>query len=119
MNIIQTREDGPEPYYYTLYSLTMSQREIHGDHYFRTFTVKNAVPFLEGLPVVLITPLKFTYPEPIPLLGFGRPQDELSYLGDGLFPNSWLTLKFRPDGRQFLYTEEDIGQLVIGVYIPI
>ena len=73
MNIIQTREDGPEPYYYTLYSLTMSQREIHGDHYFRTFTVARAVPFLEGLPVVLITPLRLPYPEPIPLVGFGRP----------------------------------------------
>ena len=30
-----------------------------------------------------------------------------------------MTLKFRPDGRQFLYTEEDIGKLVIGLYIPI
>ena len=73
MNIIQTREDGPEPYYLVANSLNMSQREIHGDHYFWTFTVARAVPFLEGLPVVLITPLKFTYPEPIPLLGFARP----------------------------------------------
>ena len=73
MNIQQTRVDGPEPYYYTLYSLTMSQREIHGDHYFMTFTVARAVPFREGLPVVLITPLRLPYPEPIPLVGFGRP----------------------------------------------
>ena len=73
MNIIQTREDGPEPYYLVANSLNMSQREIHGNHYFITFTVARAVPFLEGLPVVLITPLKFTYPEPIPLLGFARP----------------------------------------------
>ena len=73
MNIIQAREDGPEPYYNTLYSLTMNQREIHGDYYFITFTVARAVPFREGLPVVLITPLKLTYPEPIPLLGFARP----------------------------------------------
>ena len=51
-------------------------------------------------------------------IGFTREQDSQFYLGDGVL-NLYLTLKFRPNGRQFLYTEEDIGRLVIGVYMPI
>ena len=72
-NINIVRVYGPEPHYFVGNCLNMSQREIHGDYYFRTFTVKNAVPFREGLPVVIFTPLHIPYPEPIPLLGFGRP----------------------------------------------
>ena len=72
-NINIVRVYGPEPHYFVGNCLNMSQREIHGDHYFRTFTVKNAVPFREGLPVIIFTPLHIPYPEPIPLLGFARP----------------------------------------------
>ena len=75
------------------------------------------MPFLEGLPVVLLVPCYLG--EDLPTaIGFTREQDSQSYLGDSVL-DGCLTLKFGPNGRQFLYTEEDIGQRVIGVYNPI
>ena len=116
-NYTMTRVNDPEPYYLVTGCLDRNQTEIRGDHYFGSYYVDRAVPFLEELPVVLLTPCYLGDVVPT-CIGFTREQDDQSYLGDGVL-NLYLTVKFRPNGRQFLYTEEDIGRLVIGVYMPI
>lgn len=68
-----------------------------------TFIVTRAVSFLDDLPLAIVTPLSLDYPEPRPLVLFSRSEDDITYIGDGLLAN-YVTLKFRPEGRKFLYT---------------
>ena len=112
------RINGPDPYYIEFDCLNMlGGRLTVGD--WTVLRFKRDVPFRENLPVVLVTPYDIGVPQRMSF-EILEPSIMPNFVGDGIL-DGWLTLEFRPAGREMLAIWEPFQEpfIMIKILAPV